>query len=126
MTAAAVILIVLGALGVIGGLVLVAMRPEDLASVGSVGGLDLDRAWRGIGILSLVLGGLQVIAGVLVLRRSNVGRILAISLAALGVIGALGSLSRGTGVPVIALGLNGFVLYALIAHRSVFPRAPGR
>jgi hypothetical protein len=119
------ILVVLGAIGALAGVVLMVMRPQDLASLGTMGGLDLSRVARGLGLLSAAIGALQVIAGVLVLRLSNAGRILGITLSVLGVIGALQSLSGGTGAGVIALGLDGFVLYALIAHASAFRRAAG-
>lgn len=124
-TAAGVIFIVLGAIGGLAGLVLLLLRQQDLASLGNVGNLDLGRAARGIGLLSLAIGALQVVTGVLVLRLSNAGRILGLVLSVLGLVGALGSLSGRAGAGVIALGLNGLVLYALIAHRDVFGRAGG-
>ena len=97
-------------------------RAQDLASFGTVGDLRLDRVGRGVGLLSLLIGALQVASGILVLRLSNAGRVLGITLAVLGLIGGLGALGSGTGV--VGIGLNGFVLYALIANGAAFRRTP--
>lgn len=119
-TAVGVILIVLGALQALGGLVLMVVSPADLARIGSIGNISLDRVARGIGFFSLVLGALEVLAGILVLRLSEGGRIFAIVLASLGLLGAMGSLSRGSAPGVVTLGLYAFVLYALFANRAAF------
>jgi hypothetical protein len=120
LTVAGWILIVTGAIGGLAGLILLLARAQDLASLGTVGDLQLDRVGRGLGLLSLVIGALQVVSGILVLRLSNAGRVLGITLAILGVIGGLGMLGSGTGV--VGIGLNGFVLYALIANAAAFQR----
>jgi hypothetical protein len=122
-TAAGVILIVLGALGIFGGLILLALDPADLSGFSTV---NLERVARGIGVLAMVFGGLEVLAGVLVLRLSNAGRILGLVLACLGVVGGLGSLGDGAGVGLISLGLYGLTAYALFADRHVFGSAGGR
>ena len=109
-----------GAIGGLAGLVLVLASPHDLASFGNIGNLRLDRVGHGVGLLSLLIGVLQVVAGILVLRLSNAGRVLGITLAILGVLGGLGALGSGAGV--VGIGLNGFVLYALIASGPAFRR----
>jgi hypothetical protein len=121
-TAAGVILIVLGALQVLAGLVLVAVSPEDLARIGSIGNINLDRVARGIGLFSLVIGALEALAGVLVLRLSDGGRILAIVVASLGLLGGIGSLSGGSALGVVTLGLYAFVIYVLFANAAAFHR----
>ncbi len=88
--------------------------------------MNLERVARGIGVLAMAFGGLEVLAGVLVLRLSNAGRILGLVLACLGVVGGLGSLGDGAGVGLISLGLYGLTVYALFAHGDVFRRAGGR
>jgi hypothetical protein len=114
-TAAGTILIVLGALGVLVGLILIvsrdAMGAEDLIP---------EDALLAVGIASMVLSGLQVVAGALVLRRSNAGRVLGIALAGLGVIGGIGSLGSAGVSAAIALLLNGLVLYGLLAFSRAF------
>jgi hypothetical protein len=125
-TAAGVILLVLGAVQALAGIVLIALSPADLANLGPVGNLNLDRVARGVGVFSLVIGLVEIFAGVLVLRLSNGGRILALVLASLGVIGGIGSLSGGSPAGVLTLGLYGLVIYALVSHRAVFGVAPRR
>jgi hypothetical protein len=122
-TAAGVILIVLGALGIFGGLVLLALDPGDLNGFSTV---NLERVARGFGLLAMAFGGLEVLAGVLILRLSNAGRILGLVLACLGVVGGLGSLGDGAGVGLLSLGLYGLTVYTLFAHGDVFRRPEGR
>ena len=123
MTAAAVILIVLGALGIAGGLILLALDPADLSGFSTV---NFERLARGIGVLAMAFGGFEALAGVLVLRLSNAGRILGLVVATLGVVGGVGSLGDGAGVGLLSLGLYGLTVYALFAHRDVFQHAGGR
>ena len=124
MTAAGVILLVLGALQALGGIVLMAMTPAELARVGSLANLNLERVGRGVGMFSLVIGLVEVLAGFLVLRRSNGGRILALVLASIGVVGGIGTLSSGNPTGALTIGLYGLVIYALFANRVVFGGAP--
>ena len=92
----------------------------ELARLGSVGNLNLERVGRGVGVFSLVVGLVEILSGFLVLRLSNAGRILALVLAGLGVLGGIGSLSGGSPAGVLTLGLYALVIYALVAHRVVF------
>jgi hypothetical protein len=119
-TAAAVILIVLGVLQALGGLVLLVVRPEDLGRIASMGDLSLDRVVRGAAVFILVVGSIEVLAGILVLRLSDGGRILAIVLVSIGILGGIGSVSGGNGLGVVTLGLNAFVIYVLFAHAAAF------
>lgn len=119
-TAAGVILIVLGALQALAGLVLMFVSPELLARIGSIGDINVELVSRGIGLFSLVVGALEVLAGILVLRLSDGGRILAIVLASIGLLGGIGSLSRGSAPGVVTLGLYAFVIYALFTQGVAF------
>jgi hypothetical protein len=112
--------IVLGVLQVLAGLVFLFVRLEDLARIGSIGSINVDRVARGLGLFSLVIGTLEIVAGVLVLRLSDGGRIFAIVLASIGLLGGIGSLSGGSPLGVVTLGLYGFVIYTLFAHASAF------
>lgn len=120
MTAAGGILIALGAVQALGGIALMVMSAAELARLGSVGNLNLERIGRGVGVFSLVIGLVEVMSGFLVLRLSSGGRILALVVASLGVIGGIGSLSGGSPAGVLTLGLYGLVIYALFAHGVVF------
>lgn len=123
---AGILLIVVGALGMLGGLSLMVARAQDLASLSSrFANVDLARMARGIGVVAIVLGALEVLAGILVLRRSNGGRILGIALAIVGLIGGFGTVAGGGGGGMLVLVMNGFVVYVLFAFGHVFDRARG-
>jgi hypothetical protein len=119
-TAAGVILIVLGALQGLAGFVLLVVSPEDLSRFGTIGNVSLDRVARGIGFFSLVVGALEVLAGILVLRLSDGGRIFAIVVASIGLLGGIASVSSGSAPGVLTLGLYAFVIYVLFANRAAF------
>lgn len=119
-TAAGIILLVLGAVQALAGFVLMTLSLADLARLGEVGNLNFERIGRGVGVFSFVIGLVEIFAGFLVLRRSRRGRILALVLAIIGMIGGFGSLSGGSPAGVLTLGLYGLVIYALFAHRVVF------
>jgi hypothetical protein len=118
-TAAGSILIVLGALGVLVGIVLAlsrdAMGMQELVPRDAV---------VAVGIFTVVLSGLELLAGVLVLRRSNAGRVLGIALAGLGVFGGIAGLAS-EGSAAVGLVLNGLVLYGLLAYGRAFRRGGG-
>jgi hypothetical protein len=121
-TAAGVILIVLGVIQALAGVVLMVVTPDDLARIGSIGNLNVDRVAGAIGLISLVVGVLEVLAGILVLRLSEGGRTFAIVLASIGFLGGIGSVSRGSPLGVVTLGLYLFVICALFMHGAAFRR----
>jgi hypothetical protein len=118
-TASGAILIVLGALGILIGVVLAlsrnAMGVEELVPRDAV---------VAVGISTMVLSALELLAGVLVLRRSNAGRVLGIALAGLGVLGGIAGLAS-EGSAAVGLVLNGLILYGLLAHARAFRRGGG-
>jgi hypothetical protein len=119
-SAAGVILIVLGVLQALGGVVLLVVRPEDLGRIASMGDLSLERVVRGAAIFVLVVGLLEVFAGILVLRLSDGGRHLAIVLALIGILGGIGSVSGGSVLGVVTLGLYAFVIVVLFTQTAAF------
>lgn len=119
-TAAGVILIVLGVLQALAGLLLMVVSFEDIERIGSIGDIRLGPVAKGIGLFSLVVGVLEIFGGMLVLRLSEGGRIFAIVIASIGLIGGIGSLFGGNVVGAATLGLNGFVVYALFANSAAF------
>ena len=122
MTAAGVILIAMGCIQALAGLILVVVSPDDLARIGSFGNLDIERIARGVGVFSLIVGLAGAVAGFLVLRLVEAGRILALVVSFLLLLGGLGSLGRGSAISLVSMGLYGFVVYALFAHGRVFRR----
>ena len=119
-TAAGVILIVLGAVQALAGVVLLTLSPADLSRIGSLGSMDLDSLARGIGLFSLVFGALEVFAGILVIRLSEGGRVFAIVVAAFGAFGGIASVLSGSAPGVLTLGLYAFVIYVLFSQRAAF------
>ena len=119
-TAAAVILIALGALQALAGMVFLFVSPQQLADFASMENVRIEPLDKGIGFFILVVGSLGVIAGMLVLRRSGGGRIFAIVVASIGLVGGLGNVTHGYAPGVVTLGLYGFVIYVLFAHAAAF------
>ena len=117
LTGAAVILIVAGALAIIGGF-LVINRGSRL----DLPGVDGEPVAGIIAFVAFVLGGLDVLAGWLILRLSPGGRVLGIVIAVLGLLSGLAQLGRTGASGLLTLLLYGYVLYALIAYGFVFRR----
>jgi hypothetical protein len=118
-TAAAAILIALGCLSIFGGVGLFALRDAP-----RIEDLGFGEALPAVAVVAVVLGGLQVGAGLLVLRLSGVGRILGLTLGILGLLGGIGTLAGQEATAGIGLVLNALVVYALLAYRQAFRRRP--
>jgi hypothetical protein len=115
-TGAAGILIVAGALSLIVGLLGMSGNRLDL-ELPLLEGRSAERIFL---VALVVQGALALATGWLVLRLHPVGRILGIVLASLGIVAGLAQL-RSTGTSgLLALALNAFVLYGLIAYGFVF------
>jgi hypothetical protein len=119
-TAAGVTLIVLGAVQGFTGVMLLVLSPADLSRLGSIGNMDLAPVARGIGLFSLVVGALEILAGVLVLRLSEGGRVFGIVVAAFGAFGGFASVLNGSVAGVLTLGCYAFVIYVLFSQREAF------
>jgi len=115
-TAAGVLLLVSAGFSFLGALILLTSGATP-----TVTGLGSARAFAAV---LAIVGGLHLLAGVLVLARSNGGRILAIVLASLNAVGALSQLRSATGF--VSLAISGFVVYALITNGDAFRRRTRR
>jgi hypothetical protein len=114
-TAAAVLLLVAGGLAVVASLLILSAGDRT-----AVQGIGAD-AVHTVGLVALVIGSVEVLAGVLVLRLIPAGRVLGLIFAGLGLLGALRSL--GTPQGIITLAVDGFVVYALATTGDAFRRA---
>jgi hypothetical protein len=112
-TAAAVLLIVAGALGVLGGLLLLA--GAGVAAGAGVGGLFLV-----IAILILGVGAVEIYAGIQVLGLHERGRMIGIVVAAVGAFFNLISIGRAPGTSVIGILIDAFIIYALVTNAKEF------
>jgi len=107
-TAAGVLLIIGGALGILGGFVLFAVG-------GSLGGLFVV-----FGLIFLAVGALQLYAGVQVLALKERGRQIGIILAAISAVLSLLSIAKAPANSIIQIGLDAFIIWALTQNASYF------
>ncbi|MCA1726754.1 MAG: hypothetical protein LC722_03585 [Actinobacteria bacterium] len=105
-TAAAVLLFIGGAFGILGGIFLL-----------QVGGV-----FSAIGVVSLIVGALQIYAGTQILAGHERGRMIGIVLAGVGALFALISIAQSPATGVISLAINGFVIYALVQNAAYFQK----
>jgi hypothetical protein len=117
-TAAAALFFIAG--GLLG---LVALLVFAASGSATVNGQIVGRSNAGgVGVIFLIFAALEIITGALVMRLNNVGRIIGIVLASIGLLSAILQLANGGAGSIFSLALNGFVLYALAANGHVFRR----
>jgi hypothetical protein len=107
---ASVMFLVAGALNVLYGIV--ALVNDDHFAVDELLFGDLSM-W---GVLYLCFGGAQLLAGLLVLRRSMTGAVLGIGIVLLHAMLVLLSIGAYPVWSIIALTIDGLILYALTVH----------
>ena len=112
-TAAAVLLIVAGALGVLGGLLL--LSGAGIAAGAGVGGLFVV-----IAILVLGVGALEIYAGIQVLGLHERGRMIGIVVAAVGAFFNVLSIGRAPATSIIGILIDAFIIYALVTNADEF------
>jgi uncharacterized membrane protein HdeD (DUF308 family) len=106
-TAAGVILIVAGALALLGGLILLVA-----SSLGAIFAL--------FAVIYLALGALEIYAGVQVLNLRERGRQIGLVLAGISAIVSLILIAKGPVSSVIGIALDAFIIYALYTNRQYF------
>jgi hypothetical protein len=114
-TAAGVLMIVFGVFATLAGVLL--LGSGDM--LGSIQGIDADLEGT-LGVVTLVVGALDLLVGILILRLRPAGRIGGIVLGTLGLASAL--LQIGSLQGVAGLAAYAFVLYALVTSREAFAR----
>jgi hypothetical protein len=113
-TFAGTYLFIVGAMNVIWGIA--ALAEDDNFSEGGLLWSTLN-TW---GWIILILGAFEVLVGLLVLSRSVVGVVLGVIVASVGAILNFVSIGAYPVWSVIALVVNGIVIYALCAHSEEF------
>jgi hypothetical protein len=113
-TFAGTYLFIVGAMNVIWGIA--ALAGDDNFSEGGLVWSTLN-TW---GWIILILGAFELLVGLLVLSRSIVGIVLGVLVASVGAILNFLSLGAYPVWSVIALVINGLVIYALCAHTEEF------
>jgi hypothetical protein len=117
-TAAGVLLLVAGVLALLAAALILSSGDRTV-----IDGVSRDVV-RVAGVVMVFVAGLEIVAGILVLRLSAIGRVLGLILAGLGIVAALGALATPTGV--VTLAIDGFVIYALASSGDAFRRAAQR
>jgi hypothetical protein len=107
-TAAAILLIVVGALNILGGVQLFGL---DLGAIGAV-----------FGVLALAIGAAGILAGVQVLGLKEQGRVTGLAVAGVGAVLNIYSITQGVTVQIVGLLLNAFIIFALVNTQSAFRR----
>jgi hypothetical protein len=113
-TAAAVLLLVGGGLTTLASILILSAGDRT-----ALPGIGTD-AVHTVGTIALVIGAVEVLVGILVLRLVPAGRVLGIIFGVLGLLGALRSL--GSPQSMITLAVDGFVVYALATTGDAFRR----
>ena len=106
-TAAAVLLFIVGGLNAIGGLILI-----TAASIGAF--LVL------IGILSLGIAAAEIYAGAQVMALKERGRIIGTILAVVGLVFQLLAIAKAPGSSILGICIQGFIIWALVSNAQYF------
>jgi hypothetical protein len=107
-SAAGILLIVAGALGVL----------LALLALGAAGGAVFVFV-----LIPIIIGAASIWAGLQVLQLREQGRMLGLVIAGIGALFALLALIQGAYFSLINLALYGFVIYALVTQAAAFRRA---
>jgi low temperature requirement protein LtrA len=116
-TAAGGMLITAGALTLLAGLIVVLAGSDVLVNGEEVGG-----GTRTLATLVVVLGAVDVVAGILVLRLVAIGRSLGMGLAGITALVGLVSLIQGNPRAVLQVLLGGLTIWALVVAEPAFRR----
>ena len=76
-----------------------------------------------VAVERLIIGALQMIAAVLILRLTKAGRVLGLVIAGVEALEGFRALIDGRGTAALAIGVNLFLIYALTTTGDVFARA---
>ena len=106
-TAAAVLLFIVGALNILSAL--------PILGLGTLGLL--------LGLLGIVVGAASIYAGIQILALREQGRTIGIAIAALGIAFGIYYISQGVTYAIIGLLINGFIIFALVQTRTSFSRS---
>jgi hypothetical protein len=107
LTAAAVLLIIGGALGILFSLLLFGVADGRALLVV-------------LAVIALVISVLQVWAGTQVLSLREIGRKVGIVLAAIGAVNSLLSIGESPATSIITIAINAFIIWALVQHKEYF------
>ena len=111
-TAAGVLLIVGGILGILVGILL-------MAGAGAAAGRGAGALFTFVGLFSILVGGVQTYAGMQVLNLREIGRTLGVAIAVIGAVFALLSVGRAPGA-ILTILIDLFIIYSLTQNKQYF------
>lgn len=106
-TAAAVLLFIGGGFALLGALIL--LTASSVAAFLSI-----------IAVLLAAIGAVEIYAGRQVLALKETGRVLAIVLAAIGLLFQLFSIGRAAGSSIVGIAIDAFIIWALATNAQYF------
>jgi hypothetical protein len=112
-TAAAVMLIVVGGLQVLGGILV-------LAGAGVATGTGVGGLFAFVAIIILAIGAVHIYAGVKCLALEVLGRTLGMIIAVVGIVLQLLSIGRTPGTSIVGILIDAFIFYALYSSADHF------
>ena len=112
-TTVAVLLFIRGGLSILGGIIAIT-GGSFLAGFGGTGTLVV------FGIIAIIIGGVEIWAGTGVLKLQEQARMVALAVVGIDAVLTLIYLVQGAGGGVIGLGLDAFVIWALVQNKELF------
>jgi len=106
-TAAGVLLIIVGALGILGGLLVFAL--STVAAIFTI-----------LAVILLAVGALELYAGIQVLRLREIGRKIGLILAAISAVLNLIQIAKVPGTSIVSIAIDAFIIWALWTNAQYF------
>jgi hypothetical protein len=112
-TTVAVLLFIRGGLSILGGIIAIT-GGSFLAGFGGTGTLVV------FGIIAIIIGGVEIWAGTGVLKLQEQARMVALAVVGIDAVLTVIYLIQGASGGVIGLGLDAFVIWALVQNKELF------
>jgi len=112
-TTVAVLLFIRGGLSILGGIIAIT-GGSFLAGFGGTGTLVV------FGIIAIIIGGIEIWAGTGVLKLQEQARMVALAVVGIDAVLTVIYLIQGASGGVIGLGLDAFVIWALVQNKELF------
>jgi hypothetical protein len=112
-TTVAVLLFIRGGLSILGGIIAIT-GGSFLAGFGGTGTLVV------IGLIAIIIGGVEIWAGIGVLKLQEQARMVALAVVGIDAVLTIIYLIQGASGGIIGLGLDAFVIWALVQNKELF------
>src|SRR5262245_32182058 len=112
-TTVAVLLFIRGGLSILGGIIAIS-GGSFLAGFGGTGTLVV------LGLIAIIIGGVEIWAGTGILNLREQARMVALAVVGIDAILTIVYLIQGASGGIIGLGLDAFVIWALVQNKELF------